>query len=138
MIIGIGNDIVSVDRIRRLLDKDQEAFFQRILSEREIKFLSNINANKVAGYVANRFAAKEAFSKAIGTGIGKDVSFKDIEILKTLKGNPYFELSPKIKGFLEGSYGSSVEVHLSMSNEVEYAQAFVVIESCSHLLKRGS
>lgn len=128
MIIGIGNDIVSVNRIKRLLEKNQKAFLQKILSGREIEVFSSANPNNVAGYIANRFAAKEAFSKAIGTGIGKIVSFKDIEVLKTSKGRPYFECSAKMKEFFKKNYGEYVKVHLSMSNEIDYAQAFVVIE----------
>ncbi len=129
MIVGIGNDIVSINRIKKLLEKNERAFLQRILSDREINIFSGINTNKVSGYIANRFAAKEAFSKALGTGIGKDISFKDIEVLKTLRGRPYFEFSSKTTEFLKNNYGSDVKVHLSMSNEIEYAQSFVVIES---------
>ena len=129
MIVGIGNDIISVNRIRKLLAKNKDSFLQRILSERERNIFAGVNSDKVAGYIANRFAAKEAFSKALGTGIGKDVSFKDIEILKTLRGKPYFEFSFKMKEFFRNNYGDNIKAHLSMSDEIEYAQAFVVIES---------
>lgn len=129
MIIGIGNDIVSVDRIREILAKNKDSFLQKILTDKEISVFVHVGAEKVAGYIANRFAAKEAFSKALGTGIGKDVSFKDVEILKTSRGKPYFEFSLKIKDLFRSDYGNNVKVHLSMSDEREYAQAFVVIES---------
>ncbi len=129
MIIGIGSDVIAVERVERLLIWRKRAFLQKILTKNEISLLDNVNIVRLAGYVANRFAAKEAFSKALGTGIGQYASFLDIEILKTSIGKPYFEFSDKLKGFLKENYGDSVKIHVSMSNEAEYAQAFVIIES---------
>lgn len=126
MIIGIGSDIISISRIARLLGSRKEQFLQRILTPNEITMLQH---SRLEGYVANRFAAKEAFSKAFGTGIGKHVSFQDLEILKTPQGQPYFKLSNKVKDFLQKKYGNNIKIHLSMSNETEYAHATVIIES---------
>lgn len=128
MIIGIGSDVIAVERIEKLLDARKTAFLEKILTAKELKFIEAVNESRLAGYMANRFAAKEAFSKALGTGIGKYVSFQDIEVLKTARGQPYFELSAKLESFIENVYGDGVRLHLSMSNETEYAQAFVVIE----------
>lgn len=128
MIVGVGTDIVSVNRISKIMVKRKESFLNRVLTKKEIENLADVNSINISGYVANRFAAKEAFSKAMGTGVGKDVSFKDIEVLKTSRGKPYFEYSSKLKEFFAKKYGDNVKTHLSMSNEKEYAQAFVVIE----------
>lgn len=128
MIVGIGSDVIAVDRIRKLLAWRKDAFLQKILTDNEISLLQHINAIRLAGYIANRFAAKEAFSKALGTGIGQHVAFKDIEILKASTGKPYFNFSARFKK----SLGDNIKIHLSMSNEAEYAQAFVVIESTSN------
>ena len=129
MIIGIGSDVIAVERIKRLLSWREKAFLQKILTKNEISLLDKVSIVRLAGYVANRFAAKEAFSKALGTGIGQYVSFLDIEILKTSIGKPYFEFSDKLKNFLKENYGDNIKIHVSMSNEAEYAQAFAIIES---------
>jgi holo-[acyl-carrier protein] synthase len=128
MIIGIGSDVIAVDRINKIISLREEAFIEKILTAQEITLLKNLNETRVAGYLANRFAAKESLSKALGTGIGKDVSFQDIEIFKTPQGKPYFILSNKLQNYIQSNYGEGVRIYLSMSNETEYAQAFVVIE----------
>jgi holo-[acyl-carrier protein] synthase len=129
MIIGIGNDIIAISRIKGLLVRNKQPFLQKIFTLNEIALLDMItNSVRLAGYIANRFAAKESFAKALGTGIGQYVSFKDIEILKTPQGKPYFNFSDSLKLFLQQNYGDNVRVHLSMSDETEYAQAFVVME----------
>ncbi len=129
MIIGIGSDIIAIARIKGLLIRNKQPFLQKIFNQAEILMLDSItNSARLAGYIANRFAAKEAFAKALGTGIGQHVSFKDISILKNTQGKPYFEFSQSLKMFLQQNYGEEIKVHLSMSDETEYAQAFVVIE----------
>ncbi len=127
MIIGIGSDIVALSRIRQLLFTKEQQFLKRILTDGEI---STIQHKRLDGYVANRFAAKEAFSKALGTGIGEFVSFKDLEVVKTPQGKPYFIFSDKLKDYMDANLGANFKVHLSMSNEAEYAHATVIIESC--------
>ncbi len=130
MIIGIGSDIIAIARIKRLLMRNKQPFLQKIFNPTEILMLDNItNSVRLAGYIANRFAAKEAFAKALGTGIGQYVAFKDISILKNSQGKPYFEFSQNLKLFLQQNHGEKIKAHLSMSDESEYAQAFVVIES---------
>ena len=128
MIIGIGSDIVSIARINRLLEHKKQSFLKKIFTNHEINLLDNIHPNKLVGHVSNRFAAKEALAKALGTGIGKHLSFKDISIVKTSQGKPYFEYKDKLKNFIEQTHGPNFNIQLSMSNEKEYAQAFVVIE----------
>lgn len=115
MINGIGVDIMELDRIEMLL-KRQPRFKNRILTQSEILLFEKLQGRRQIEYFAGRFAAKEAFSKANGTGIGKHLSFLDIEVVSDEKGKPMFA-----KPFSEG-------VHLSISHSRDYAIAQVVIE----------
>lgn len=115
MINGIGVDIMELDRIEMLL-KRQPRFKNRILTQSEILLFEKLQGRRQIEYFAGRFAAKEAFSKANGTGIGKHLSFLDIEVVSDEKGKPMFT-----KPFSEG-------VHLSISHSRDYAIAQVVIE----------
>lgn len=113
MIKGIGCDLVKIERIKKA---SLNNFIERILSEKEKKALSCIsNDKRKYEFLAGRFAAKEAFSKALGTGIG-EIGFKDIEVLNDENGKPYIN-------FL------NFKTHLSITHTEEYALAFVVIES---------
>lgn len=124
MIIGIGCDIVEISRINRLLLKSEEHFLKKILTAQETDLLDK---KKLVSQLAKRFAAKEAFSKALGTGIGKHVSFHDIEVISDLKGKPHFTYSKKLLDYMNNEYGAFA-THLSISDERDYAQAFVIIE----------
>ncbi|PAL05793.1 holo-ACP synthase [Peribacillus simplex] len=115
MIKGIGVDITELDRMETLINR-QPRLKERILTESEILIFEKLNGRRKVEYFAGRFAAKEAFSKANGTGIGKHLSFLDIEIISDDKGKPVIS-----KPFSEG-------VHLSISHSREYAVAQVVIE----------
>ncbi|CAM3621513.1 holo-ACP synthase [Cytobacillus oceanisediminis] len=115
MISGIGIDIAELERIRKIIAR-QERFSERILTSKEMAVYNNLPEKRRAEYLAGRFAAKEAFSKAVGTGIGEKLSFQDIEIEKDELGKPFIS-----KPFKKG-------VHLSISHSREYAVAQVVIE----------
>ena len=115
MIKGIGVDIPELDRMETLINR-QPRLKERILTESEILIFEKLNGRRKVEYFAGRFAAKEAFSKANGTGIGKHLSFLDIEITSDDKGKPVIS-----KPFSEG-------VHLSISHSRDYAVAQVVIE----------
>ncbi|MCM3676781.1 holo-ACP synthase [Peribacillus simplex] len=115
MIRGIGVDITELDRMETLINR-QPRLKERILTESEILIFEKLNGRRKVEYFAGRFAAKEAFSKANGTGIGKHLSFLDIEIISDDKGKPVIS-----KPFSEG-------VHLSISHSRDYAVAQVVIE----------
>lgn len=115
MIVGIGLDIVEINRIKELLEK-QSKFPARILTAEEKTVFENLTGRRRAEFLAGRFAAKEAFSKALGTGIGGDLSFHDIEISHDERGKPHIT-RPLSKG-----------VHLSITHSREYAAAQVVIE----------
>ncbi|PLR95559.1 holo-ACP synthase [Bacillus sp. T33-2] len=115
MIKGIGIDIVEIDRIKDIMLK-QARFSDRILTVNEKRSFDDLNDNRKAEFLAGRFAAKEAFSKAAGTGIGQELSFLDIEIDADPLGRPFI-CKPYSRG-----------VHLSISHSKQYAVAQVVIE----------
>ncbi|XVN43013.1 MAG: holo-ACP synthase [Candidatus Rickettsia vulgarisii] len=123
MIIGVGTDIVQIPRIERLLNLYQQRFIERILSQSEIQKLTSLNKELYGNFLAKRFAAKEAISKALGSGIGRDLSFKDISILNDELGKPFVEVS------LDKSHErfKQLQVHLSISDDYPMAVAFVII-----------
>jgi holo-[acyl-carrier protein] synthase len=119
MIKGIGIDITEISRIKAILER-QPKFAERILTKHEKNRYTSLSGPRKAEFLAGRFAAKEAFSKAYGTGIGNSLAFLDIEIAVDLNGKPFIQ-----KPFSEG-------VHLSITHSREYAAAQVVIEETSH------
>ncbi len=116
MIIGIGIDIVELARISRAVEK-QPRFVSRILTENEQTRFEALSQKRKIEFLAGRFAVKEAFAKAVGTGIGKDVGFLDIEVLADENGKPIIK-SP-----------SPHHVHVAISHSDAYAVAQVIIES---------
>ncbi|PID06198.1 MULTISPECIES: holo-ACP synthase [unclassified Sporosarcina] len=108
MIQGIGLDIVELDRVARL-DGRNTKFRERILSERELCVYETLSGHRKIEYLAGRFAAKEAFSKARGTGIGADCSFLDIEVMSEASGRPilYFH-SQLVQGFISITHTQTV------------------------------
>ena len=108
MITGIGLDIAELDRIKNL-DEKSDKFRIRILTLREIQRYNELSPTRRSEFLAGRFAAKEAFSKALGTGIGPTCSFQDIEILSNEKGAPilYFN-RVLIDGFVSITHTKSV------------------------------
>lgn len=124
MIFGIGTDIVEVKRIRNL--DSLEKFADKILSLNELEvFKSQIDEKKVT-FLAKQFAAKEAVSKALGTGIGKDIRFNQIEILRNSDGKPYLNHDGIITTILNDL--GITKTHVSLSDEKKYALAFVILE----------
>ena len=123
-IFGIGTDIVSIDRINRSLKNKN--FLKRIFNEKEI-----LKCKKTSRYIncfAKRFAAKEAFSKALGTGISNGVNFNEIIVLNKKSGKPYINLIGQTKKTLNKKFkGKKSKVSLSLSDEKKYAVAFVTI-----------
>ncbi|OAM00153.1 holo-[acyl-carrier-protein] synthase [Wolbachia endosymbiont of Dactylopius coccus] len=116
MIHGIGTDIVYIPRILRILQKYGEKFLNRIYTEKEIELSRKYNSQEMrARYFAKRFAAKEAFIKALGSGQG--ITMKGIEIYSDVRGKPYIAVR---KDFIS-------KIHLSLSDDGDYATAFVVI-----------
>ncbi len=121
MIRGIGTDIIEVERIKKAIGR--ESFLHRVFSEAEIEIA--LQKNNPAQTLAGFFAAKEAFSKAMGTGF-RSFSFRDVEIRKDELGKPRLFLSEKLKK-LPGIQGIT-EMHVSISHNNGNALAFVILE----------
>lgn len=108
MITGIGLDLVDLKRVKKIL-KDSDKFPKRILSDRELKIFDTLSELRQIEFLAGRFAAKEAFAKARGTGIREGCSFHQIEIINDALGKPiiYFE-GAEIKGFVSITHTADV------------------------------
>ena len=125
-VLGIGIDIIENKRIKNSIKNSK--FINRIYSTNELK-LSSLTKNKIS-YFSKRFAAKEAFAKALGTGFRNDLKFKDIEIINDKKGKPYFAKTNKIKKIVQKNFKvKDFNCFLSISDENEYSTAFTVIQS---------
>ncbi len=124
MIYGIGTDIVKVARIERLQNLYKQAFADRILTMHER--LEWLNSNRQVLYLAKRFAAKEAFSKAVGTGLRSPVTLQNIGIANDEDGKPEYMYSAELKKWMDKQ--GIARVHLSISDESEYVVAFAVAE----------
>ena len=123
-ILGIGTDIVQIARIKRIWLRFWHAFARKILSQQELVLLE-VSKDPIA-YLAKRFAAKEAFVKALGTGFRPDgVRFTDIIINNDPLGRPYLDFTNRAKEVINKSHVS--ESHLSLSDEKDYAVAFVIL-----------
>ena len=125
MIYGVGTDLVDIERVKKILSKNRDGFIKRVLSEHEQALFTN-KADSAA-YCAKRFAAKEAFAKALGTGIGRLLSFQDLTIRNNENGKPYFIPSEKLRQYLVKK--NIKQAHLSISDESQNAIAFVVLET---------
>jgi holo-[acyl-carrier protein] synthase len=123
MTIAIGTDIVEIQRIANVLERQGDKFVQRILTESEIAEYQ-ARGNSVA-FLAKRFAAKEAIAKALGTGIGRGISFQHMIVSNNSEGVPQVELQANAAERLKQLGGS--KVLLSLSDEKNYALAFVAI-----------
>ncbi len=124
MIKGIGTDIVSIARIERALARHPKTFTRRVLHFNEQKIFAN--HQQPCAYLAKRFAAKEALSKALGTGIAKGVSFHEIEVSNDAMGRPLLELHHHTKAIAESM--GVVNSYLTLADERRYAIAYVVLE----------
>lgn len=126
MIYGIGTDIVAVERFERLLARYGDKVARRILTSREMAQYAR--AKQPARLLAKRFAAKEAFSKALGVGIRYPATLRSIGVGHDAKGKPCYELSPVLNALLEER---NLEAHLSISDESAFAVAFAVLARAS-------
>ena len=123
-IFGIGTDIVSVDRIKKSVKNKN--FLKRIFNKKEISKCKKVNRS--INCLAKRFAAKEAFSKALGTGISKGINFNEIVILNKKSGKPYINITGQTKKILYKKFKwKKSKVSLSLYKEKKYAVAFVTI-----------
>ena len=115
MIVGHGIDIEELASIQNAVKK-REGFAQRVLTDKELKRFASLKGRRQIEYLAGRWSAKEAFSKAMGTGIGK-LGFQDLEVLNNERGAPYFSKSP-----------FSGKVWLSISHTDQFVTASVILE----------
>ena len=123
-LFGVGTDIIRVNRIKQSLKKKQ--FLTRIFSDEEIIKCNRTKKN--SNCLAKRFAAKEAFSKALGTGISRGISFNEIVVLNEKSGKPYIKLIDKTKKIVERKLKKKTyKISLSIADEKDYAVAFVTI-----------
>lgn len=129
MIIGIGNDIIDIRRIEKTLDRFGERFVNRIYTEIEVT-KSERRLNRVASY-AKRYAAKEACSKALGTGFRRGVFWKDMGVINLPSGKPTMNLTGGALTQLNKitPSGMKAEIHLTITDEPPQAQAFVLISA---------
>ena len=125
-IFGVGTDIVNISRIRKNFNTNKK-FKNRIFSDKEIEYCES-KSNKIASY-SKRFAAKEAFVKALGTGISKGISFNEISINNNIYGAPFIELFGKTKVIFKSLTNKKNKIYLSLSDEKKYALAMVVINT---------
>ena len=128
MIVGIGSDLCNIERIQRSIDRFGERFLSRVFTEAE-RAKAARRPFTAAGTLAKRFAAKEAFSKAVGTGFKRGVFMKDIGVVNAPSGQPTLLLTGGAKARLDALAppGHAVEVHLTMTDDHPWAQAFVIL-----------
>lgn len=132
MIIGIGTDIVDIRRIKEMLDTHGQRFLDRCFTQAEQDLAAQragAGGGDIARY-AKAFAAKEALAKALGTGFTGGVSWQDMTVGRTKDGAPTITLSGTAQAKLSTMTGNKTpHIHLSISDEKDYAQAFVIIEA---------
>jgi holo-[acyl-carrier protein] synthase len=124
VIVGIGTDLCDVGRIERALERFGERFAERILVASEMERFRR--HRKPAGYLAKRFAAKEAFSKALGTGIRFPVNWHNVWVENARSGKPSLKFSRPLAAVLKKR--GIANVYVSITDEIGMASAFVVIE----------
>ena len=130
MIVGIGSDLCNIERIQASLDRFGERFVARVFTDIE-RARAEKRPFTRAGTYAKRFAAKEAFSKAVGTGFKRGVFMKDIGVVNAPSGAPTLALAGGAQAALDRLIpeGHEARVHLTLTDDDPWAQAFVVIEA---------
>ena len=125
-ILGIGTDIVNIDRLAKNFKKNSSRFKNKIFSLKEISYCDK-KKNTIASF-AKRFAAKEAFTKALGTGFGNGISLKNIEVTNNKFGKPSIKLHGNLPNLLKHKIkNKKYNIHLSLSDDYPWAQATVII-----------
>jgi len=128
MIIGIGSDLCNIERIQNSLDRFGDRFINRVFTDVE-RAKAEKRPFTRAGTYAKRFAAKEAFSKAVGTGFKRGVFMRDIGVVNKPSGEPTLALTGGARERLDEMtpYGHAAQIHLTMTDDHPFAQAFVII-----------
>ena len=128
MIYGVGTDICDVRRIAQTLARRGDRFAERVLGPHEIEVFRARRAkveSRGISYLATRFSAKEAFSKAIGTGMHMPMHWRACEIVKAASGKPQIRLHGELAAWFEAN---RLRAHVSITDETDYAASFVVVE----------
>ena len=128
MIYGVGTDICDVRRIAATFARRGERFAERVLGPHEIDVFRARHAKAAArgiSYLATRFSAKEAFSKAIGLGMRMPMTWRDCEVVKAPSGKPEIRLRGALAAWFEARH---LQAHVSVTDEADYAASFVVVE----------
>ena len=130
MIVGIGSDLCNIERIQGSVDRFGERFLNRVFTETE-RAKAARRPHTMAGTLAKRFAAKEAFSKAVGTGFKRGVYMKDIGVINAPSGAPTLHLTGGAKARLDALVpeGHAIDIHLTMTDDYPWAQAFVILQA---------
>ncbi len=124
MIYGVGTDVVEIARIKKALERWGDRFARKVLVDMEIKRFASHRLR--ASYLAKRFAAKEAFAKALGTGIRAPASWHGVWVVNLPSGKPVLEFSAPLKKFLKEK--GVTQAHISLSDEKGVAFATVILE----------
>lgn len=125
MIFGIGTDILEIDRIKNL--SSVHKFAKKILSQNELDIFNSLKKSQRIIFLSKQFAGKEAVSKALGVGIGQEVSLKNIEILRDERGKPIFNAKNDLSSYMSNL--GIIKTHVSLSDERKYVIAMVVLET---------
>ena len=130
MILGLGSDLCNIERIQNSLDRFGARFENRVFTETERAKAARRPLTR-AGTYAKRFAAKEAFSKAVGTGFKRGVFMRDIGVVNAASGAPTLALTGGAKARLDAMVpsGYAAHIHLTLTDDHPWAQAFVIIEA---------
>jgi holo-[acyl-carrier protein] synthase len=133
MIYGVGTDICDVRRIAATFERRGERFAEKVLGPHELEVfhqrLAKVKARGVS-YLATRFSAKEAFSKAIGMGMRMPMTWRDCEVVKAPSGKPQIRLHGELAAWFEAR---GLRAHVSVTDETDYAASFVVVEQNENL-----
>ncbi len=132
MIYGIGNDICDIRRLRTALERRGERFAETVLGEQELAVYRHRSARwpeRGVRYLATRFSAKEAFSKAIGLGLHMPMTWRRCEILNLPSGQPHIVLHGDLLAWFNERH---LQVHISITDETDYAASFCVVEVKEH------
>ena len=128
MIVGLGSDLCNIERIQSSLDRWGDKFLNRVFTDIE-RAKAARRPFTAAGTLAKRFAAKEAFSKAVGTGFKRGVFMKDIGVVNLPSGQPTLQVTGGARAALDAlaPAGHAVDIHLTMTDDHPWAQAFVIL-----------
>ena len=135
MIIGIGTDILNLERLKKVINKYDKKFINRIYGKNELQILK-IKSNNAINYFGKRFSAKEATWKALSPTRGEGLFFREMEILNDNNGNPYLYFSGKTKKYIEKkekNFKARLKFDISLSDETPFVIAFVVISLAPHV-----